>query len=33
MTQATVHGLAAIHCVSLDKAKEIYKHGPEYDWR
>ncbi|KAI9536851.1 hypothetical protein NQZ68_030072 [Dissostichus eleginoides] len=32
MLEATVHALAAVLSVSLERAKEMYKCGPEYDW-
>ncbi|XP_033996705.1 PWWP domain-containing DNA repair factor 3A-like isoform X2 [Trematomus bernacchii] len=32
LPEATVHALAAVLSVSLERAKETYKCGPEYDW-
>ncbi|KAI9542630.1 hypothetical protein NQZ68_017641 [Dissostichus eleginoides] len=33
LPEATVHALTAVLSVSLERAKETYKCGPEYDWR
>nr|XP_043874380.1 uncharacterized protein LOC122764077 isoform X3 [Solea senegalensis]XP_043874427.1 uncharacterized protein LOC122764161 isoform X2 [Solea senegalensis] len=30
-TVATVHALGAVHSISLDKAKEMYMRGTEFD--
>ncbi|KAI9517679.1 hypothetical protein NQZ68_000846 [Dissostichus eleginoides] len=32
LPEATVHVLTAVLSVSLERAKETYKCGPEYDW-